>query len=218
MAHRVVCISLTLASGGEAVGHLVADQLGFRYFDDEVIALAAEKAGLDPETVAKAEQHTTLLRRLVDALVSGPKDVKGYLPKRDTGAYYPAEVRPSGTLQQKELRRLIQEAIVAIARRGDAVIVAHAGSMALANDKGVLRVLVTASPKTRAHRLWESNTLVNEDEYVRAVMESDRDRLHYFERFFDVKEELPTHYDLVVNTDVIRIDQAVAAVVGAATA
>ena len=32
--------------------------------------------------------------------------------------------------------------------------------------------------------------------------------------FFDVHEELPTLYDLVVNTDTLHIDQAVSAIVG----
>ena len=48
MNYRVVCISRAAGAGGEQVGRLVAERLGFRYFDDEVIALASERADSTP--------------------------------------------------------------------------------------------------------------------------------------------------------------------------
>jgi cytidylate kinase len=49
-----------------------------------------------------------------------------------------------------------------------------------------------------------------------AVASSDRDRREYLKRFYGVKEELPTHYDLVLNTDVLPAEQAAAIIVAAA--
>ena len=42
-----------------------------------------------------------------------------------------------------------------------------------------------------------------------AVTASDRERRDYLLRFYKIKEELPTHYDLVINTDVLSGEQAV---------
>src|SRR5262245_24493393 len=123
MRTSVICISRTVAAGGEPVGHRVAPRLGFHYFDDEVITLASEKAGLDPSLVGKAEQHSSLLTRLMDALSASPREAESYLPNRGEGSYYRAETHPPASPPKEELRRLIQEAIVEIARRGDAVIV-----------------------------------------------------------------------------------------------
>lgn len=218
MGSRVVCISHTVAAGGERIGHAVAERLGFSYVDDEVILVAAEKAGVDPGVVAKAEEHTSLLTRLLDVLVSDPVTVEGYFAKADAGDYYPAAPRRAVKPPAETLRRLIQDAIVEIGRRGRVVIVAHAASMALAQDRGALRVLVTAPLPTRVQRLKLTNKLLYEEDAARAVDESDRGREHYFERFYDVKKELPTHYDLVVNTEVLRLEQAVGAIVAAATA
>ena len=47
---------------------------------------------------------------------------------------------------------------------------------------------------------------------------SDRERTDYFKRFYDLTEELPTHYDLVVNTEALTPEQAVSAIVAAAEA
>lgn len=216
MRYRVVCVSRTIGAGGEPVGHVVADRLGFRYFDDEVIALASKKAGIDPSMVAQAEHHTSLLTRLMDALSSTPMQIERLLPLGEDAAYYSARVQPSATLPQEELRRLIQAAIIEIADRGEAVIVAHAASVALGRRKDVLRVLVTASEQTRRERLWLDTKLLNEAEAAHAVVDSDRERARYLERFFDLRDESPTLYDLVINTDVLRIEQAVAAITAAA--
>jgi cytidylate kinase len=82
----------------------------------------------------------------------------------------------------------------------------------LAEKPDVLRVHVTAAPKTRVRRMWITNKLLSEDEHARYVVESDRQRQKYLQKFYGVAEELPTHYDLVINTDVLELERAVAAV------
>ena len=51
---------------------------------------------------------------------------------------------------------------------------------------------------------------------VRAVKDSDAGRRDYLKRFYDVDEELPTHYDLVVNTDALSVELAADLVIRAA--
>jgi cytidylate kinase len=113
------------------------------------------------------------------------------------------------------MRGLIREVIEEVASEGQAVIVAHAASIALAGRDGVLRVLITASPEERANRLvWASGFEASQAEA--AVRQSDMERSDYFRRFYNLNEELPTHYDLVVNTDTLTPELAVAAIVAAA--
>lgn len=216
MAHQVVCISRVTAAGGDVIGHLVAERLGFRYVDDEVVTLAAEHAGIDSSVVASVEHHKGLLARILEPLFAPPPAIKGYLERRPR-AYAGADVR-SSSAPAEQLRRLIKDAIVEIAQRGRAVIVAHAASMALARDPGVLRVLVTASVATRIRRLSVASPIVSEDEHAKAVAESDRQRREYLSRFYGVDDESPTHYDLVINTDVLEVGAAVTAIVALATA
>jgi cytidylate kinase len=110
---------------------------------------------------------------------------------------------------------MIQAAIHEVAGAGQAVIVAHAASMALATTEGVLRVLVTASTETRVCRVAEFERIIRA-EAERRIATSDRERHEYFQRFYKLQEELPTHYDLVVNTDALTTAQAAAAVLAAA--
>ena len=89
--------------------------------------------------------------------------------------------------------------------------------MALQSHEGVLRTLITASVDTRVRRLVGTAEM-SEADAAAAVAQSDRGRRDYFRKFYEIREELPTHYDLVINTDTLAPEQAAEIVVAAARA
>lgn len=215
MAHRVVCISRTLAAGGELIGQSVAQRLGFRYVDEEIVSKAAEKAGVDPAVVAAAEHKLPLLQRLLDALATSPMmvDPLASASGLPVSMYFPGGAIPTRPFAD-DLRSLIRATIVEVAATGNVVIVAHAASMALAGHDDVMRVLITASADTRARRVAAFKGLAARDAAA-VIQSSDQERRDYFQRFYNVKAELPTHYDLLVNTDLLTPEQSVSAIVSA---
>ena len=205
MACMVVCISCTTGASGEEVGKLVAKRLGFTYADEEVVARAAARGGIDAGSVADEESRKSRAARVLEALAL-------------TGDLGLAGVPPAGTdeVRGPEIRALIRETIEHMAAQGNVVIVAHAASHALPARSDVLRVLITASPDVRAKRVGESKGL-DRSGAARAVKKSDAARHDYLRRFYDLKDELPTQYDLVLNTDVLSSDQAVQLIAFAAS-
>jgi len=195
---KVVCISHAAGAGGEELGRLVAGSLGFIYVDEEIVARAATKGGMTPGEVADEERRKSLAGRVLEAIaqMGGEGWALGSVPYR-TGE----------ELDSDDVRALIRETIVQTAARGDAVIVAHAASHAVTRGPEALRVLVTASPSTRASRVGGAEGL-DQAGAARAVKDSDAGRRDYLKRFYDIDEELPTHYDLVVNTDVLSVERA----------
>ncbi len=210
MANRVVCVSRARGAGGEAIGRIVSNGLRFRYVDDEILVRAAEKADVEPGLVADAERRKSLMTRVLEVMASAGA------AEMEPGAAYSTDALIA-TNASANYQDLIREVIWETGSEGDAVIVAHAASMALAGMESVLRVLVTASPETRAARLEQAAGLSASDAR-KEIDQSDSARADYFRRFYDIGEELPTHYDLVVNTDVVGLDGAANAVVGAAQA
>jgi cytidylate kinase len=190
---NVVCISRQDGAGGHEVAVRVAEALGFRLIDEDIIARVALEAGVDEDVVADVERRRSALVRLIEGL--GPSAAAYATP-----AIGPADLAGQGQPASDELRGLIRSVIEEIAGKGSAVIVAHAASLALADREDVLRVLVTASPAARAERL-ASALAVDNKRAVRAVKRSDAARADYIKRFYGVRAELPTHYDLVINTD-----------------
>jgi hypothetical protein len=177
---------------------LVADQLGFLYVDDEIVAQAAARAGVGSADVADAERRRSLIMRVFDAMAQGGGETwtmsTGGAPATDS------------KLGRYDLLALIREAIEQAAARGDVVIVAHAASHVLARPDA-LRVLVTASPDRRAKRLADLLG-INADEARRKIKDADAGRRDYLKSFHGVDQETPTHYDLVLNTDVLQIEEA----------
>ena len=68
MACKVVCISCTTGASGEEVGKLVAERLGFAYADEEVVARAAARGGIDAGSVADEESRKSRAARVLEAL------------------------------------------------------------------------------------------------------------------------------------------------------
>ena len=199
MERTVVCISHAAGAGGEEVGRLVAERLGFLYVNEEIVARAAAKGGVDAADVADEERRKSLAARALNAIAQGGGEAW------TLGAVGPLSSREE--LDSDDIRSLIRETIEQTASRGKAVIVAHAASYAIGHGDGVLRVLVTASPETRTTRVAEAEGL-DQAGAARVLKESDAGRADYLKRFYDVREESPTHYDLVLNTDALSIEQA----------
>jgi len=194
----VVCVSHATGSGGEEIGKQVAERLGYLYLDEEIVARAAAQGGLETRDIADEEQQRSFARRVLEVLAEGGGDAW----MLGTGAAAAMEsVRPA------DIRALIRETVAQTAARGRVVIVAHAASYAIEPSAASLRVLVTASPRTRARRV-ATKEAVDEAQAVRTVKDADAGRRDYLKRFYGVDRETPTDYDLVINTDVFSTEQA----------
>jgi cytidylate kinase len=199
----VIAISRAIGAGGEEIGRMVASQMGLRYADNEVIAKAAEKAGVSSETVAKAESSPGLVERILESL--------GKVPfTGETMAFTPVLVE-----EPVAYTGLIEQVLREAAAHGDVVIVGHGASIPLAGTSGLLRVLVTAPAATRISRLAEGEGM-DAGKAGKAVRHSDDERRGYLRRFYNVDEERPDRYDLVVNTECLTYNDAARTIVTAA--
>ena len=199
MESTVVCISAATGAGAEEVVPLVAETLGFRVVDEGIIARAAREAGIEPHVVADVELRRSFISRLF-------RDVGGSSAYVAAATGYPISDADDG-LSTEDLRTLIRSAIEETAKQSDVVIVSHAASIALAGRERLLRVLLTGSSEQRAARVAAVRG-VTEQDAKRVVTDEDAARADYLRRFYDVREELPTHYDLVLNTDRLGAEEA----------
>ncbi|TMC00095.1 MAG: cytidylate kinase-like family protein [Chloroflexi bacterium] len=203
MSSKVISISRSLASRGEEVARDVANQLAFRFVDDEIIARAAAKAGVSPGSMEKVERSPSLIDRILKHMGSASVE-PGF------GAYTPPSLTASDSYEG-----IIAGVIHETAAAGKVVILAHGASIPLAGMPGLLRVLITGSPAVRAARLAKADG-VGDARAKKAVQDSDRERRDFLQRFYQVREELPIHYDLVINTDSILAPIAASLIVAAA--
>jgi len=208
---RIICVSHLTGAEGEAVARGVAEQLGFRYLDEEIIETAAEWVDLHPSVVGEVERRKSLMKRISESMrgqsLPSRPDASG---QRRSGA---AALREMPT--DEDLRTLIIDAIREAAQEGEIVIASHAASIVLADRKDAFRVLVTASQKTRLGRIAGAGNL-DARRAEKLLAEGDAARAEYLKRFHSVELELPIHYDLVVNTDDLAPERAADLIVLAA--
>jgi cytidylate kinase len=210
MQRTLICVSHCDGAHGAEVARLVADELGLRYVDEEIVTAAARRAGAAPELVADAEQRQPLLRRVLEELgASGAAAMvaTGGVPPPVTGERPP----PRGD----ELRRFIADAIEAVAAEGNVVIGSHGASFVLGLRDDLLRVFITAPSAARVRRVARERG-IGQKEAERGLRDADKSRADYLKRSYDVDREDPTQYDLVVNTAALSPGEAASIVAHAA--
>lgn len=204
MDYRAVALSQVYGSGAEAVGRAVADQLGFGYLNEAIVAQVARDRGVDRAVVSEAEQRKSFFSRLAEMALRAAPDVSSPPP------LYAFD-------ETDMLLWLIRDAVRDAADRGNVVLVAHAACYACAGRPDVLRVWVTAPPSTRASRLTSELGLSDKDA-ARAVRQSDAARASYLKRVHGIGEESSTDYDVVINTERLSTEAAAGLIAGLARA
>jgi cytidylate kinase len=194
VSFTVVTIARALGAGGEDLGSAIADALGYRYVDAEIIDRAAALSGASTAEIASAEGRKGLLGRLL-----------GHLPHARGGG------DASGHQGRQGYEELIRDVIAETAAMDFVVIVAHGASVALAGYPNVLRIMVTASRETRIRRVGPDQG-ISEEGGAEMVDQSDADRAAFLKRFYGLEDEQATTYDLVINTDVLSIQDATRAI------
>jgi len=200
MGYRAVALSQVDGSGAESIGRDVAQQLGFGYLNEAIVAQVARDRGVDPAIISDAEQRKSLFSRLAEmALREAPQ--MSSPPK-----LYAFD-------ETDMLLWDIRDAVRDAADRGNVVLVAHAACYACAYRSDVLRVWVTAPPSTRASRLASALDL-SDKEAAKLVRQSDAARASYLKKVYDIGVESDTDYDVVINTERLTTDAAVGLIVG----
>ena len=200
MNTRVISVSRQVGTSGEEVAQALANNLGFRFIDYQVIQDAAQEAGVSPETVSEAEHSPSLMTRLLEALARNPN-----MPAAGWADPLPLAASPMYT--SNDYRRFVEQAIREMADQGECVIVGHAAQVILRDRLDTVRVLVTGSNTHRARRI-KAGMGVDEKEALKIIEKTDHERLDYFRRFYDTGWLTPCSYDLCISTDHLNPEQA----------
>jgi hypothetical protein len=194
----IVTISRQAASRGEQVARRTADRLHIPLIDPEVVARAALRLGLHRESLADPARAERLGERLaMIALDLAP----------DPGEDADWALVPLPSLTDAGYRRVIETMVRKLAEDASFVIAGFPGQVILRGAGKAIHALVVAPLAVRVQRMaLREDLLVRDAE--RILRESDRDRLEFYRRIYDVQWDDPSHYDCVLNTARLGIDAA----------
>ncbi len=199
---RTVAISRQRGSGGSFVGRTLADRLGYRYIDRELLRDACEYLCARDAQQQEAA-NTSWWSRIGQTFALGVPDC-GYVPPSTETVY-------EGELFDIQMR-LIQE----IVDEHQAVIVGRGAAQTLHGRSGVVSVLLRAPESFRIDRVQEIYHLDDRREAQRLVYESDRDRARFIRAIAGIDWTDVAGYDLVIDTAAVGFGTAVEMILRAA--
>ncbi|HJT86342.1 MAG TPA: cytidylate kinase-like family protein [Bryobacteraceae bacterium] len=184
---RVITISREYGAGGASVAGLLAERLGWRLLDRELLRQVSRAAQVEPEVAEQYDERVDpWLHRLVkQALGHGTIDRPTSLADGDL---FDAEIMVS------VCRRVIEEA----ARIGECVIVGRGAQCILHGREDVFRVFLYAPLALRAQRMAER--LGPRADLEDIIRENDSARAAYIRRYFAQDWCNPYLYELMLNT------------------
>lgn len=190
MKNRVICIGRQFGSGGHDIGKMLAERLNIPFYDKNLIELASQRSGLNPEMLERGEE-----RKTNQWLYAGMTNANGMT----MNSLPPTEI--TFALQ----RDIIMDA----AKEGDCVIVGRCSDVILrAMDVKVLSVFIAAPFEDRVQRKMKIENL-DEKTTSALVRKTDRRRRAYNNYNTGLEWSAPDNYDLCINSSSVGIEQAV---------
>jgi cytidylate kinase len=191
----VITISRQFGAGGRTLGEMVAEKLGYEFYDNEVIQMVSIKAKVTADSVAEFEKKTSgIFKKLIADIV--PKSLRDRMISRK-----------QEIIDEEIYVDILRKIITEIAEEGNAVIIGR-GSQYILKDRGdVSHVLIVADGNDRVKFLEEKYDLTHE-QAVNAVGQDDRRRANLYRKFDVTDYDQPDKYHLVLNTSKLDFDTA----------
>lgn len=186
-SNYVITISREFGSGGREIGKLLAKQLGYHYYDSELIRLAAEKSGYTPEYVEQNEQalKNPVLHDFF-AWYAGPLEQTD-LPKVDQ-------------LFQKE-SALIRE----LSRNGSCIIVGRLANYVLRDLPTAYHIFISADAASEAARVCACDHI--SPEAAAKVKKVNHERAVHCKHFTKTDWGNVKNYDLCIKSDDFGVNE-----------
>ena len=184
MDNRVITIARSYGSGGRRMGRLLAKELGYEYYDREILRIASDESGINEELFSQVDENRRMpLFRIAREVYTGeviPPDSDDFISNENLFRY-----------QAKIIREL--------AATRNCVIVGRCANFILRGRENVIKVFVSAPVVDCVRRVMENDGLTLE-EAEKKIKKIDKRRADYFKYFTGRQWHDAALYDLCLNT------------------
>ena len=192
----IITISREFGSGGRTIGKLVAERLGYQFYDRELVNKVAERSGFSPEFIEESGEYASARSSLLFAMA--------------TAGQYSADGLSMHDRLYIEQTRFIEE----LAEQGRCVIVGRCADYILRDNKDCLHVFIHADMASRAKRIVERYGEKDKSPEKR-LAEKDQKRRVYYKNYTGRNWGQAQNYDLCLNSGVLGEEVCVELIVAA---
>ncbi len=184
---NVITISREFGSGGRTIGKMVAEKLGYAFYDRELVDEVAKRSGFSPEFIEESGEYASAKSSLLFALV--------------TANQYNA----SGISMQDKLYLEQTKIIQELADQGRCVIVGRCADFVLREREDCLHVFICADAASRAKRIVERYGH-KEKSAEKRLNEKDQKRKVYYKNYTGRTWGQAQNYALCLNSGVLGLE------------
>ena len=199
----VITVSRELGSGGHTVGRKLAERLGVRFCDKQLIRQLSREFNLTPSAIEELKaKKKNWFADFIKAF-SPAQGAALFVPEEGV---YGKEYNPDVTTDDVFLAET--EILNGLADESSCVITGRSGFFVLKNHPNKVDIFLTASREHRIARVMDHQGL------ERAIAEEvidkvDKGRENYVKRYAGVSRYDARNYHLVMNMDCLTEDEAV---------
>lgn len=189
-----IMITRQMGSGGSFLGKLIADQLGIKYIDREILYLAAQEFGVEPEILMpRAEKLSSFWQ----------KALRGF----DFGSPYSYIPPPLPVITDQKLFDKQTEIMKMLAKENNCLIVGWGATFVLPRHNNTMTIFCHAPIDFRIKRVKELYQAQDEKSAATMIAESDEIRKKYIAQMTGKDWECLNNYDLSINTSLLSIEK-----------
>ena len=188
MGNFIITIARQYGSGGREVGLKLSEMTGYKFFDKNLITLAAQKSGLNTDALNNADEKAA--SSLLYTLAMG-------------SSVYNQAIGPVTLPINDKLFVIQSELIKEHASTGEGIIiVGRCADYVLSEKPNLVRIFITAPFDVRVKNIMNRHGLT-ESRAKDLIIKTDKRRSNYYSYYTGDKWGKSDKYDLVVSTDKI---------------
>ena len=188
MEYRLLTVNREFGSGGGRIAQAIAERLGWKLLDRDIIDAIAYTAHVDSDVVRNYDEHVESWMRRIN---------RGAM--RSAALTAGLELGEGAVFNADEMTKVSQKIIEEAYSSGNCVIVGRGAQCVLQHKRDVFHVFVYAPYKERILRLRKRlDKGANVEQRIRTV---DAERAKYLQQYFGKCWNDPHLYDLMISSN-----------------
>ena len=189
MANSIIInVGRQLGSGGHDIGRMLALDFGAKYYDRELLNLAAKESGFSEKFFEQHDEKRGFLKGLFNMQTS----------HFSGGSMYKTN------FSQESLFQFQSDAIIKAAKEGSCVFVGRFADYVLRDFPNTVNVFVSASMEYRVSQIMNKQHL-DEDSAMAFIEKRESERAEYYNYYTGKKWGHAASYDICIDSSVLGI-------------
>ncbi|MBR5325564.1 MAG: cytidylate kinase-like family protein [Prevotella sp.] len=184
----IINVGRQLGSGGHDIGRMLALDFAAKYYDRELLNLAAKESGFSEKIFEQNDEKKGFFRGLFNM----------GSPHVNSGSLY------KSNFSQESLFQFQSDAIRKAAKEGSCVFVGRCADYVLRDFPNVVNIFITASMEYRVEQIMNKQHL--NEEAARAFIEKrENQRAEYYNYYTGKKWGHAASYDLCIDSSILGL-------------